>query len=110
MKSPSWMHLFPTGGLSRCRFCSIQACRLSGAGRGLMAWPSGGLGTDVLVLADALQRSLVAGVEGGRGVQVDAQVVDPAIAQAIDPAVQGELLAAGPGVAHDGGAAEVDHL
>src|SRR5690606_18890316 len=93
MKSPSWMHLLPTGGLSRWRCSSIQACRLIGAEN--MAAPAGGEGSaQVAVLFDPGEGGLVLRLQVLDAVHVHAQVVDAAIAQGIDPAVHGQCLAA----------------
>ena len=58
-----------------------------------------------------------AGHRGGQGggdafvaVELEAEVVEPAVVQAVDDAVDGEGLAAAPGVADDGGARDVDDL
>src|SRR6185312_7138745 len=38
MKSPSTMHLLPTGGFKRCRFSSIQRCRSKAALMAMAVW------------------------------------------------------------------------
>src|SRR5512138_1066821 len=116
------MHLLPTGGLSRWRWSSIHCRKSSGAGimtapgprTGPMAWgrpaPRGAASAVLAVGADALERRAILPGQRRLAVDVEAQVVDAAVAQGVHPAVHVHRLAARPGVAHDRGLADVRDL
>ena len=59
---------------------------------------------------EGAQGSLVAGGQFFEAVDGDAEVVHQAILEAVDPAVNGQLLAASPGILDDRRVAQADHL